>query len=202
MENKYYIYLHIRLDNGQPFYVGKGKNNRAFDKRGRNLYWKKIVNKNDYDVIFIEENLSEKKSYELEKYWIKRIGRRNLGLGPLANLTDGGDGGDTFSKHPNREIRIKNLSNKMFGKNNHFYGRKHSEDSKNLMSKSSKKYRPTEKTKELIKKNNKKSLIVLDEINGIFYNSIKEAAEYLGYKRKYLYYHLTKNKIKHNLRIV
>ena len=29
---EFYIYLHIKLDTGEPFYIGKGKNNTRFFK--------------------------------------------------------------------------------------------------------------------------------------------------------------------------
>jgi hypothetical protein len=58
--------------------------------------------------MIIHTNLSRKESCELEKQYIKQIGRRDLGLGALVNHTDGGDGGDNFTNHPNKEeIRRK-----------------------------------------------------------------------------------------------
>jgi len=88
----YYVYLHIKLTNGEPFYVGKGKGRRAFNRSNRSSYWKNIVNKYGFDIILLEENLTEERSFELEKYWISRIGRFDLGLGPLVNYTNGGEG--------------------------------------------------------------------------------------------------------------
>ena len=41
-QNKYYIYLHIKLDTGEPFYIGKGKLRRSSSKIGRNKWWKNI----------------------------------------------------------------------------------------------------------------------------------------------------------------
>jgi hypothetical protein len=90
MDN-YYVYLHIKADTGEPFYVGKGKGDRH-TKKNRSSFWKNIVNKHGYDILILEYNLCEQKAFELEVYWIKRIGRRDLGLGPLVNLTDGGEG--------------------------------------------------------------------------------------------------------------
>ena len=53
----YYVYLHIKEDTGQPFYVGKGHGNRCIQQDHRNQYWKNIVNKHGFDVIFLEKNL-------------------------------------------------------------------------------------------------------------------------------------------------
>ena len=64
--NKFYVYVHYRLDTNKPFYVGKGFGNRA--------------------------DISEDQAFELETFLIEFIGRKHLGLGPLVNMTDGGDG--------------------------------------------------------------------------------------------------------------
>jgi uncharacterized membrane protein YfhO len=94
MENKYYVYLHIKETTGEPFYIGKGKGNRAYQsgKNKRSLYWHNIVNKYGYDIIFLELNLTDEEAIRKEIYWINRIGRKDLNEGPLVNLTDGGEG--------------------------------------------------------------------------------------------------------------
>ncbi len=97
-EGKYYLYRHIRLDKNEPFYVGIGTKQkcseygRAFSKIKRNIFWKRIVEKTDYEV----EILLESDDYEFIKQkeieFIALHGRRDLGKGGLTNLTDGGDG--------------------------------------------------------------------------------------------------------------
>jgi hypothetical protein len=111
MENNYYIYLHINLITGEPFYIGKGKGSRYKSKNSRSQHWKNIVNKYDYDILFLEINLNEKLSFEKEIYWIKRIGRKDLGLGPLVNFTDGGEGlsGYVCSEETKQKLREINL---------------------------------------------------------------------------------------------
>ncbi len=64
--NEYYVYAHKRLDNNTIFYVGKGKGNRAYIKSNRNEYWKRIVSKCDYEVLFLDKNLCEEDAYKLE----------------------------------------------------------------------------------------------------------------------------------------
>jgi len=107
-ENKYYVYLHIKETTGEPFYVGKGINKRYKYGHNRSKHWHNIVNKHGFDIIFLETNLSNEQSLEREIYWIKRIGRNDLGLGPLVNFTNGGEGNS---------------------------GRKHTDESKQKMSK-------------------------------------------------------------------
>jgi len=86
--NNYYVYGHVRKDNGKCFYIGKGKGNRAYVKNKRNKYWHNTVkNANGYDVLVYVNNITEEKAFELEKLFIKKIGIDNL-----TNITDGGEG--------------------------------------------------------------------------------------------------------------
>lgn len=95
-----YLYRHIRLDTNEPFYIGigkyeihsKGNYRRAYQKDKRNILWRNIVNKTEYEVEILLENLSWDQACEKEIEFINLYGRRNLGKGPLVNLTDGGDG--------------------------------------------------------------------------------------------------------------
>ena len=41
MKNDYYVYLHKTLD-GNPFYVGKGRLNRAYSSYSRSKNWHQI----------------------------------------------------------------------------------------------------------------------------------------------------------------
>ena len=114
MLNNFYVYLHIIANTGEPFYVGKGKSTRYKLKTCRSKYWYNIINKYDYDIIFLEENLNEKDAFELEKYWIKRIGRKDLKLGPLINFTNGGEGnsGKILSDETKEKISKSKLGKK------------------------------------------------------------------------------------------
>lgn len=94
-----YLYRHIRLDSNTVFYIGIGKDDitfkRAYNKIRRNLLWKNIIKSTDYAVEIIEKNLSWKKACEKEKILINYYGRICDKSGCLANITTGGDGGDT-----------------------------------------------------------------------------------------------------------
>lgn len=95
-----YVYGEYEFDY-EPFYIGKGCNGRAYihlKGNGYNKFFdrkiKKIqrVCKCDPIIIKYKEILMEQSSLDLEIKMIATIGRHDLKLGPLCNLTDGGDG--------------------------------------------------------------------------------------------------------------
>ena len=62
------IYRHTRLDNNTVFYIGIGKEvKRAYSKKGRNNYWKNIVNLYEYEVEILKKDLSWENACELER---------------------------------------------------------------------------------------------------------------------------------------
>jgi hypothetical protein len=87
------VYIHIRKDKNEPFYVGIYENKyRPFEKTRRNDIWDKIVSKTEFDIKIIREGLTWDEACQMERDLIKQYGRINLNTGILANLTDGGDG--------------------------------------------------------------------------------------------------------------
>lgn len=108
MENKYYVYVHYRLDNNQPFYVGKGCKSRYKEFNGRSELYNRFKNKYGvYSKIIIKE-LTNEQACEIEMYLIKNMGRINNKTGILVNLTDGGESG--FNRIITDEVR-KKISN-------------------------------------------------------------------------------------------
>lgn len=85
-------YHHLRKDTQEVFYVGIGEPNRPYEDGSRNPHWHHIVDKVGYEVLIIKENITWEEACQWEISEIKKIGRRDLGLGPLVNLTDGGEG--------------------------------------------------------------------------------------------------------------
>jgi hypothetical protein len=119
--NNYYVYAHQRQSDGKCFYIGKGKNYRAWDKTKRNQYWKSTVNKHGLNVVILVNNISEDKAFELEKSFIQQIGLENL-----TNLTDGGEGISGYKRKFTEEHKAKISAASV--------GRKKSEESKAKMS--------------------------------------------------------------------
>jgi len=93
---KFYVYVIFR-PNGEPCYVGKGQGKRClehFTARGsHNPYLARIVKKHggSLPLVKVQEGLAEIAAHEVEVALISAIGRWENG-GPLANMTDGGEG--------------------------------------------------------------------------------------------------------------
>lgn len=104
MNNIFYVYEHWRPDTGQCFYVGKGKDNRAWDmKRMRNRHHLAVTAKLqrgglEAEVRIVAEKMEEREALDLE---IRRIAA--YGMETLTNLTRGGDG----LVDPSPEVRAK-----------------------------------------------------------------------------------------------
>jgi hypothetical protein len=103
-----YVYRHIRLDTNQPFYIGIGSDKtyyRANKKSQRNIHWKRVVAKSDYEVEIMVDDLTWEEACEKEKEFIELYGRNNYG-GILTNMTNGGDGalGLCFTKESKEKL--------------------------------------------------------------------------------------------------
>lgn len=113
-----YVYKHTRKDNGEVFYIGIGtqdKYKRAFSLIKRNNFWKNITNKTEFLVEIIYDGLSWEDACIKEIELIKHYGRRDLGLGTLVNMTDGGDG--TYNvKHSEEWYEKQRKNNNKKGK--------------------------------------------------------------------------------------
>lgn len=128
----YYVYAYLRVNDsdtasaGTPYYIGYGKNRRAFNK-----HHKIPVPKDKSNIVFLYENISEQEAKELEKQEISKYGRKDKGTGILLNLTDGGEGvSGLIHSEETRDI----MSQKKIGEKNSFFGKTHSEETKNKMS--------------------------------------------------------------------
>ncbi len=84
--------MHIRQSDGGIFYMGIGCRDRAFDISSRSEWWKSTYNLYGRGVVILQENLTWEQACDLEKKMIAFYGRRDKGLGPLVNMTDGGEG--------------------------------------------------------------------------------------------------------------
>jgi hypothetical protein len=165
-KNGEFIYEDLKFE-FEPFYIGRGKKERlSFTKLiDRSSGYKKnklksLRNKGLQPIVLVIENgLTFEESVQREIDYIKKIGRKDLELGPLTNLTDGGEGrvnainspesiekgrqallehyrklresGHDFS--PSKETRMK-LRAVNLGENNPMYGKTHTDEVKEKQS--------------------------------------------------------------------
>jgi hypothetical protein len=91
--HEFYVYQYLRSNNsehgavGSPYYVGKGRDHRAWDKDHRVKPPSDLAN-----IVMVAENMSEPDAFQLEMLLIHTHGRIDNRTGCLANLTDGGQG--------------------------------------------------------------------------------------------------------------
>lgn len=105
----FYTYIHKTADTNEVFYVGKGKDNRAYITK-RNAFWKNVANKHGFTVEILSEFENESDAFQEEKTLIAKFradGAR------LVNLTDGGEGHSGYVQtEETKEKRAKKLRGK------------------------------------------------------------------------------------------
>jgi len=180
-----YVYRHRRLDNNTIFYIGIGsRKDRAYTKNSRNKYWKNITNKIKYQVEIIADNLERENACELEIFLIKQYGRKDLGLGKLVNMTDGGDYLINLSLESRNNIGIaaslrNNLpfyKNKLIERNKSFIWTKEIIDKSNNTKRLNNSFFKNHSEETKIKIGKLKSKKVINTETGEIYESAKQCA--------------------------
>lgn len=114
----HYVYVLCRAD-GTPFYVGKGVGSRVFHHEAEARTTERLTHKlnliracarrGEPIGYCIESSFTEEAdAHARERELIALFGRHDLGLGPLTNQTDGGEGVSNPSEE-SRERRRQNL---------------------------------------------------------------------------------------------
>ena len=169
-------------------YVGSTKDHKErywshISKLKRNIHDNKelqkdfnLLGRDNFEMIMLEE-CSIDMLLEREQFWSdKIINKYNTRKNVCSNI----------GVEHNKEIKNAMSSSRM-GANNPFYGKKHSEESKNKLARSG--------------SLSSRSKLVIDTETGIFYNCAREAGEANGIKNSYMIGMLNgTNKNKTNLR--
>lgn len=128
IRSDYYVYEHWRPDTGACFYVGKGRNKRAWKLCDRNAHHAAIRSKLislglAVDVRVIVTNLSEEAAYFVECDRVAFYGVENL-----ANKTGGGRGLSNAKEEVRKRIGAQKIGNK------NMVGRRLSEETRRKIS--------------------------------------------------------------------
>jgi hypothetical protein len=152
MQDLYYVYLLKNPETQEPFYVGKGKNKRAYshlngiDKSNKlkQKYIENLKEKGLTPIIeFYKSNISEKEAFDIEKKLIEKYGRIHNNKGNLTNILSGGQGlGDENNPNSNHKWSIdqKEIARKRQLVLPTFKGKHHTEEHKAYMSSIQKKH--------------------------------------------------------------
>jgi len=112
-EQKFFVYVDYRKDDGKPFYVGKGTGSRVKDLR-RNPLHTNIKNKHGIIREVVFETHNEQESFEKE---IQLIGELQTHIdhgNGGANLTLGGEGGSGYKHADEHREKRSELNKKMW----------------------------------------------------------------------------------------
>jgi len=166
-KTKKFNYLGFAFDY-EPFYVGKGKDYRYADhfqhstlikeNNRKSTKIKSIINKTGKNpkVEFLYTNLTNEEALEIERNIIKDL-KRDFEGGILTNTTEGGENPPA-----------------MIGEANGFFGKKHSEETKQIMRDAK------------LGKSRKIYKIVFDDGNEIIVNNMKKYCEENNYNYNFL----------------
>lgn len=97
----FYVYQYMDKNKKEPFYVGKGTGYRKSDhiREARKVVKRILCDKirilgfeKGVDICVVDENLTEWEAFQKESRLIEKIGRLDLGTGPLLNQSFGGEG--------------------------------------------------------------------------------------------------------------
>ena len=107
--NIYYVYAYLRKTDLSPYYIGKGKGNRAYSKDHT-----VGVPTDRSRIVFLETNLTNVGACAIERRYIRWYGRKDIGTGILRNRTDGGDGttGIILSESHRQQLSKAAIGNK------------------------------------------------------------------------------------------
>lgn len=113
----YYVYAYYVPGEPLPFYIGKGKDRRAYWHLGKVVrnsrkchFYSKLNNLLARGIrpliVFLYKNLTEQDAFKYERATIALLGRQDVRTGCLCNHSDGGEG-SSGAIHPERSIEYR-----------------------------------------------------------------------------------------------
>ena len=127
----FYIYQHRKPDTNEIFYVGKGKNTRLNQSKGRNEYWHRVVAKHGFIAEYIKQNLCEELAFLAEMETIDVYKKRGI---QLVNATNGGEGSSGYKHTKEHKSSLKGNTHGASSWGMTFKGKKHTKESCQQMS--------------------------------------------------------------------
>lgn len=113
----YVVYGLVDPRTEEPFYIGRGNQDRPKQsakrtnslRKGKNQVITELYSIGlEPKIKILEKGITREDSYSKEEFYIKLIGRKDLGLGPLLNKSDGGrsDRGKIIPEETRRRIGV------------------------------------------------------------------------------------------------
>lgn len=102
-QGRFYVYIHVKADGGEPFYVGKGTKNRAWIKQGRSADWIKVAAKHGLVVKIQKHFHDEGEAFASEIETIAIL--KDLGY-VLVNRASGGLGVHGYARPNESSCRM------------------------------------------------------------------------------------------------
>ena len=194
-------YAHNKPD-GSIFYIGKGTERRAHSSAGRNIVWKRTVEKhNGFGVEILARWSTEQEAFDHEIFLIDTF--RQMGH-QLANIAEGGMGSSGFRHTEAHKTHLSKTMLKANPMHNQLFRERHKVSIKKAMNRPDVKlHQSTARVGMKFSKSHVEALKICHPmraciVNGVEYKSLMEASRLIGVRHGTLYRWLNNPNVRHN----